>query len=250
MKTDGARLPTSAQDVHHGRLRALPPSERPRERLFRLGPEALADAELLAILLGTGDGQVGVVELARRVLALCRDLGAGEKEAGLRFLAVANLEELGRVRGVGPAKAAQLKAAVELGRRIAREGLDRLPIRGPDDCGRLFLEALRHLEQEHFDVLLLDARHRVISLEHVFVGGLDTTPVHPREVFRAAIRKGAASVVLGHNHPSGDPSPSQDDLDITRRLADAGRLLGIEVVDHIVVGDTGYVSFTARGIHF
>lgn len=235
------------------RLRELPPWERPRERLARLGAGALSNTELLAILLRTGDRAAGcsALDLAQQLLVLGNSRLPGDERAGLRFLATAVIEELGQVPGVGLAKAAQVKAAVELGRRIAaQEAGERPELRTPSAVARLLRAELQYHEQEHFLALLLDAKRRVISVELISVGGLDTSLAHPREVFKAAVRKNAHAMVLGHNHPSGDPTPSPDDIAITRRLADVGRLLGIEVLDHVVVGDNSYTSFMQIGIKF
>ncbi len=239
-------------------LKELPAGERPRERLMRHGAAALSDAELLAILLRTGDAASG-----RTALDLARDLlvRAGGAEngivregrapaSGLRFLVTATVEELSRVKGIGPAKAVQLKAAVEIGRRVAAGGDPRREVRNPADLRDLLMAEMRYLEQEHFKTVLLDTKSRVISVEAVSVGNLDSSPAHPREVFKTPIRKNAAAVILAHNHPSGDPTPSQQDLKLTRRLAEAGRILGIEVLDHLVIGDNRCVSFRECGIPF
>lgn len=231
-------------------LRALPPRERPRERLARLGAAALSDAELLAILLGTGDGRSGAsaLDLARHLLAHGARR-AGREDRALRFLSAVSLEELGQVRGIGPAKAAQVKAGVELGRRVVcEEGGARPMIRKPSDAALLFMPQLRDLEQEHLYAVLVDAKGRVLAADLVAVGGLSGVTAHPREVFRAAVRKNAHAMVLVHNHPSGDPTPSPDDVAVTRRLVEAGRLLGVEVLDHVVIGDNRYASFRQIGL--
>lgn len=232
------------------RLRELPREERPRERLIRHGPAALSNAELLAIILRTGEGRSGrsALDLARHVLSL--GCARGDEAEGLRFLAVAAVEELSQVKGIGPAKAVQLKAAVELGRRIARVTRRRSVVRTPRQARDLLLEEMRYLEQEQFRAILLDARNGVISIELISVGTLDSSPVHPREVFKMAVRKNAAAIIVAHNHPSGDPTPSEADVLVTRRLAETGRLLGIEVLDHLVIGDNRYVSFKELGITF
>lgn len=225
-------------------LRSLPDWERPRERLARLGPAALSDAELLAILLRTGDGSAGAsaLDLAHRLLAEAARR-AGDARRALRYLATASLDELAQLKGIGPAKAAQVKAGVELGRRVARdEAWERPLLRSPADVARFFLAELRDLEQEQFHALLLDTRGGFIAAELISVGDLSGSPAHPREVFKAAVRKNAHALILVHNHPSGDPTPSPLDVAVTRRLVEAGRLLGIEVLDHLVIGDNSYVS--------
>lgn len=228
---------------YHLTLKDLPREERPRERMERLGPAALSSAELLAILLRTGTRTESALELAQRLL------GAGREEVGgLHSLARASVSELATFKGIGLAKACQVLAAVEIGRRIAGTVEERPVIKGPGDASLLVMENMRHLEQEHFQVILLNIKNQVLGVELVFVGGLASSPVHPREVFKSAIRKSAAGVILVHNHPSGDPSPSREDMEVTRRLTEAGKLLGIEVLDHLVIGDNKYVSFREKGI--
>jgi len=210
----------------------------PRDRLLTAGPAALATAELVAVLLGAPSRSS---EVAATALL--------EQEGGLRSLASRTPEELGRAAGVGPARAARLLASVEIGRRLAAEPLLRgVTVRTSGDVFRHYHPHLRDLRVEQFRVLLLDGKHRVLREELVSQGTLTSSPVHPREVFGAAIRHHAAAVILVHNHPSGDPSPSADDLEITRRLADVGDLVGIQVLDHVVVGDGAFASLADRGL--
>jgi len=228
---------------HDGlRMKDLGEDERPRERLVRLGPGALSNAELVAILLRTGSHGTNALDVAHRVLALGRDDGP------LRHLATAPLEELTRVPGVGPAKAVQLKAAVELGRRITAEAAARESVRSPRDVSALVMEEMRHLDREQFRIVLLDTKNHVLGVRTVSVGSLSSSIVHPREIFKEAITRSSAAIILVHNHPSGDPTPSREDVEVTRRLVEAGRLLGIEVLDHVVVGDNRFVSFKEKGI--
>jgi DNA repair protein RadC len=204
-----------------------------------LGPEALSDAELLALLLRTGARGHDVLAVAARLLAA---LG------GLPGLARVGPGELARCAGVGPAKSGTLRAAVELGRRLSAHRLEPgVPVRGPADVFQHFHPRLRHASQERFFVVLLDGRHRVIRHELVSQGTLTASLVHPREVFRPALREAAAAVVLVHNHPSGDPTPSREDREVTGRLARAGELLGVPVVDHVVVAERGYSSLRESG---
>jgi DNA repair protein RadC len=213
--------------------------DRPRERLFQLGPEALTDTELLALLLRTGGGGESALETAARVLA---------EHAGLAGLARCEAHELMRCRGLGPAKAASIHASLEMGRRVAGRRLQEgTPIRDPADVFRHFHPRLRDAQQECFLVLLLDGRHRLIREELVSRGTLTASLVHPREVFRPALRACAAAVILVHNHPSGDPTPSPEDREVTRRLARAGEILGVAVVDHVVVAERGYCSLREEG---
>ena len=212
----------------------------PRERLDALGPEALSDGELLALLLRTGGRAGGVVCVATRLLAT-----AGSLESIARSTA----RELAAVPGVGPAKAATVSAAFELGRRMAgrrlREGA---PLRGPEDVFRHYHPSLRHVVQERFFVVMLDGRHRVLGQEVISQGTLTASLVHPREVFRPALRASAAALILVHNHPSGDPTPSAEDREVTTRLMRAGEILGIRVIDHVVVAERGYCSLREAGL--
>ncbi|MGH0028648.1 MAG: RadC family protein [Myxococcota bacterium] len=213
--------------------------DRPRERLLRLGSTSLSDAELLALLLRTGSRGRTALEVAQRVLA---------ERGGLAGLARSAVEELVRVPGLGPARAAGVLAAVELGRRLAGRRLpERLAVRDPGDVFRHFHPRLRDADQECFVALLLDGRHRLLREEWISRGTLTASLVHPREVFRPALRACAAALVLVHNHPSGDPTPSPEDRQVTRRLARAGELLGIQVVDHVVVAERGYASLREEG---
>ncbi|MFP6638924.1 MAG: DNA repair protein RadC [Myxococcota bacterium] len=211
----------------------------PRERLERLGPESLSDAELTALLIRTGTRDHDALSLSCRLLA-----SAG----GLVGLAELSLGQLTAQPGLGVAKSASLLAAREFGRRMAGRRLQRgATIRGPEDIHRHFDHRMRHRRQEHFMVLMLDGRHRVMRESQVSQGTLNASLVHPREVFRSAVRESAAALVLVHNHPSGDPTPSGEDFEVTRRLVEAGELLGIRVVDHVVVAERGFYSFREHG---
>jgi DNA repair protein RadC len=220
-------------------IKALPPEDRPRERLLSCGPDALSSADLLAVILRTGTKASSAGEVARHLLA-----GFGS----LRGLSQAHPAELLRHAGIGPAKAGAVVAAFELGRRAASASAARRPvIRTPADAWALVGPHMRHLDREHFRALLLNTRHEVLDVTSVAVGGLDSAPIHPREVFKEAVRRSAAAVILVHNHPSGTPEPSGDDVRITARLRDAGRVVGIEVLDHIIIGDGRFVSLRERG---
>lgn len=213
--------------------------DRPRERLSRLGPAALADAELLALILRTGDRQQDAWSLARNLI---------ERFAGLDGLLGASGSAIEAMPGLGPAKSASLRAALELAQRVASQPLEQgKPIRGPGDVQAHFESRIRHLRRESFHVVLLDGRHRLIAVEEVSVGTLTASLVHPREVFREAIRCAAGSLLLVHNHPSGDPRPSAEDRAVTARLRAAGDLVGIQVVDHVIVSEGGYFSFREAG---
>ena len=222
-------------------LSVVPEADRPRERLWSLGPAALTTAELLAILLGTGGAAAGVLELAGRVL----EIGEGS----LRRLAQRPSAELLRAQGVGPTKAARLLAAFELGARIAREERPPLSrIREPDDVARLFHNRLRDLQVEEFHLLALDSQSQVLREVLVTRGLLNSSLVHPREVFRAAIAEAAAGIIVVHNHPSGDPTPSAEDRAVTQQLVAAGRLLDLPLYDHVIIAGDRFVSFATAGL--
>jgi DNA repair protein RadC len=220
-------------------LREVPREDRPRERMMIDGAEALSDAELLAILLRTGTRNESAVHLANRILREC---------GGLRQVVDMSISELTRIRGIGPAKAVQLRAGIELGRRLARRAVsDRPAIRRPEDAAKLVMEDLRSEFREHFVCLFLNTKNQVLARETLSVGTLNASLVHPREVFRSAIKRGCASIICIHNHPSGDPSPSPEDIALTRRLHEAGSLVGIDVLDHIIIGDGRFVSLKEQG---
>lgn len=220
-------------------VRDLPMTERPRERLQALGPEALSDQELLCCLLGRGIAGESVMVTAQRLLG---ELGS------LRSVAEASVERLSRIRGIGLAKAAQLKAAAELARRLDRPESPRARIETSEAAAALIRPALEGKKKEHFVALLLDNRHGVIRLSPISVGSLSASLVHPRELFAEAIAASAAALIVAHNHPSGDPEPSEHDLTLTKRLVQAGELLGIEVLDHLIIGARETVSLKARGL--
>jgi DNA repair protein RadC len=221
-------------------IRDLPLEERPREKLMNHGSNTLSNAELLAILIRTGSQNESAVQVATRVLA---------QSGGLRNLPDLALEDLQKNKGIGPDKAVTIKAALELGSRLATMPRDLAgSITNPRQAADLFMEELRYKKKEYFKILLLNTKNHIISKEEISVGSLSASIVHPREIFITPLRKSAASVILIHNHPSGDPSPSQEDLDVTRRLVDAGNILGIAVRDHIIIGDGCFFSFRERGL--
>jgi DNA repair protein RadC len=224
---------------YHISIKDLPEQERPRERLIAYGPSSLSDRELLAIIIGSGTRSMSALDLAGALLSKSPD-------GSLKYLLKASLEELEGFPGVGRALAVRMKASAEIGRRLCLPNSRRVVIQTPQDAGAILIEKTRHLEAEHFYVMLLDTKNRLLGLEVVSVGTLDASIVHPREVFKPSIRRSAAAVILAHNHPSGDPSPSHEDLSITTRLIEAGRILGIEVLDHLIVGDGRYVSLRER----
>ncbi len=217
-------------------IKDLPRVERPREKLLQYGPERLSNSELLAIILGSGRKGENVVELAKRVL----------KRYTVKNLPNLTLDELRNCEGLGPAKASEIIACFELGKRVLRDKVARLYLK-PEDVWRE-LKDLRGFKKEHFVVFFLDTRNQEIKREIVSVGSLNANLVHPREVFEPAVKNLAAQIILAHNHPSGNPEPSEDDLKINRRLIEAGKILGIEVLDHIVVTKDRYLSFREKGL--
>lgn len=225
---------------YHVRIREIPADERPRERLIHYGADALSTAELLAILLRTGTAQRSAVGLAEHLLAVF---------GSLRGVANATVEEMAQIHGLGPAKAAQIKAAIEFGRRlVAASDEERPRIHSPQDVYNLLGPSLRDAKKEHFVALLLDTKGGVSRTVTISVGDLSSSLVHPREVFTEAVRRSAASLIVAHNHPSGDPAPSPEDAQVTRRLVEAGELLGIELLDHVIVGDNRWVSLKEKGL--
>ncbi|MDA8234549.1 MAG: DNA repair protein RadC [Clostridia bacterium] len=221
-------------------IKEMPAELRPRERLARDGPGALSEQELLAILLRTGTRTETALDLAARVLT---------EQGHLHGLVGVTMEELSQTPGIGLAKAAQIKAAIELGKRVAMADPESRPvIKNPGDASRLVMGEMRHLDREHFRVILLNTKNHVLSIEDVSIGSLSTSIVHPREVFKNPIRKSAAALILLHNHPSGDPTPSREDIEVTKRLEEAGRLLGIEILDHLIIGDNRFCSLKEQGL--
>ena len=220
-------------------MKALAPDDRPREKLDRCGACHLGDNELVAVVLGHGFHRTTALELANRVLEAVR---------GVHGLTRAPRDDLGRIKGIGRAKAAQVLAAIELGRRtLTRAPAERSQFVNARDIAAYLLPQFGSRPVEQFGVMLLDTKLRLLKTALVSVGTLDASLVHPREVFRAAAVAGAAAVVLFHNHPSGDPTPSRDDVGLTARLVAAGEVMGIDVVDHLVLADTKYCSFKETG---
>ena len=223
-------------------VRDLPQAERPREKLLSEGPRALTNAELLAILLRTGTKEESVLHLAERILSRV-------KELGIASLVNVSPLELSEIKGIGPAKALTILAAIEFGRRIgAKTAEQRQTIQGPEDVAACAMPRLRYQTKEYFLVLLLNMKNQVLSLQTISVGSLSASIVHPREVFQVAIRQAAAAIILFHNHPSGDPAPSKEDIAVTERLVQAGKLMDIPVLDHVIIGDNKYISLKEKGM--
>ena len=222
-------------------IRDLPDSERPRERLLRLGVEALSSPEILVLLLGRGTRGESVMVTAQKLIS---------RFGSLKGIDSASLEELCKVNGIGLAKATQLKAAFELSRRLegSSEPGKRVTIHNPEDIVREVEGRLKGKKKEHFLTLPLNTRNQLLDVVVVSIGSLDTSIVHPREAFKEAISASAAAVIFVHNHPSGDPQPSAEDIKLTKRLVEAGEVLGIDVLDHIIIGDNEHLSLKAQNL--
>jgi DNA repair protein RadC len=226
-----------------GGIKSWPEGERPREKLLQQGASALSEAELLALIIGSGDAasKRSALDLGRELLL---------EFQSLRLLADASCAELQRIKGVGPAKATCLKAALNLASRIkdAKRPIESTRYTSPSQVFEHLELEFRDRRKEYFMALLLDGKNRIIKRAQISEGSLNQSIVHPREVFNAAVRESAAAMILLHNHPSGDPTPSPEDLEVTRRLCKAGELMGIKVLDHIIIGDGIFYSFSERGV--
>ena len=226
------------------KIREMPEEERPREKLLARGPDALTNAELIAILLRTGRRGTNVVEVARELL---------DRYMSFAELSRCSVQEISEIKGIGPAKAVELVAAFNLGKRFAQEPLSQQKLDSPELIYKLLGDEMRMLRTESLRVVLLDTRYRLVRVESVSMGSMNESIAHPREIFRPAITYSAYAVVVVHNHPSGDASPSQTDHNLTRRLAEASELLQIKLLDHIIIGapaegNPGYFSFKEAGV--
>ncbi|WP_340085019.1 DNA repair protein RadC [Siminovitchia sp. FSL H7-0308] len=220
-------------------IKDFPIEDRPRERLIQHGAASLSNQELLAILLRTGTKSKSALQLANKLLA---------QFDGLLWLKEAALEEIMGIKGIGKVKAVQIAAAIELGRRIGNLTYnDRYIIRSPEDGANYVMNDMRFLTQEHFVCLYLNTKNQVLHRQTIFIGSLNASIVHPREVFKEAFRRSAASIICFHNHPSGDPTPSREDIEVTNRLVECGKMMGIEILDHLIIGDNKYVSMKEKG---
>ncbi|RKQ37915.1 RadC family protein [Oceanobacillus halophilus] len=220
-------------------IKDVPKEDRPRERLLKMGASHLSNQELLAILLGSGTREESVMSLSNRVLMHFE---------GFKLLRDATIEELVAIKGIGIAKGVLLLSAIELGKRMNQYKPDeKYIIRSPDDGADYIMEEMRTLKQEHFVVLFLNTKNQVIHRQTIFIGSLNASIVHPREVYREAVKRSAASIIVAHNHPSGDPSPSQEDIQVTKRLVESGKMIGIELLDHLIIGDRKFVSLKEKG---
>jgi DNA repair protein RadC len=220
-------------------IRDFPEDERPRERFMKNGPQSLSNHELIAILLRTGTKEESVLQLSNRLLT---------QFEGLRLLKSATLQEMTEIKGIGQTKAIQVLAAVELGRRVSNLAFDeRYVIRSPEDGAKYMMNDMRFLTQEHFVCLYLNTKNQVIHKQTIFIGSLNASIVHPREVFREALKRSAASLIALHNHPSGSPEPSREDIEVTKRLAECGKIIGVDLLDHLIIGENKFVSLKEKG---
>ncbi|WP_406686706.1 DNA repair protein RadC [Rossellomorea vietnamensis] len=227
------------QEENRLMIRDFPQDERPRERMIQSGAASLSNQELLAILLRTGTKSESVLQLSNRLL---------NQFDGLNLLKDASLEEITKTKGVGLAKAVQIMAAVEFGRRISNLAFDdRYSIRSPEDGANYVMNDMRFLAQEHFVCLYLNTKNQVLHKQTIFIGSLNASIVHPREVFKEAFRRSAASIICIHNHPSGDPTPSREDIEVTKRLVECGRIIGIDILDHLIIGEKKFISLKEKG---
>ena len=219
------------------RIKDLSKEERPRERLMKYGPGTLSNTELLAIVLRQGSKREGILELVHKLL----------QKNNLRTLSRTKAENLEKTLGIGKAKACQIVACFELGRRLASFSQEkRMKINSAKDVAKIFLPEMSTLQKEHFKAIYLDSRKNMIKQETIFIGSLNTSVIHSREIFQFAIINGAAAVILVHNHPSGDPNPSDEDIEITKQLTEAGNILQIELLDHVIIGDKKYFSLREK----
>lgn len=224
----------------HLTIKQLPPELRPRERLIQFGAGSLSNAELLAIVLGTGTKNETTVQLSEKLLSHFQTLG---------LLGKSTVEELCSINGVGEVKATKVLAAIELGRRMGSAlPSERYTINSPEDVVRLLMPDMRYLDREHFKALILNIKHQVLRISDVSIGSLNSSVVHPRELYKMVIRHNGAAVIVVHNHPSGDPAPSSEDIAVTKRLCEAGSILGIDLLDHIILGDGRFISLKEHNL--
>lgn len=221
-------------------IKDIPVEDRPRERLIKYGAEVLSNSELLAILIRVGTKDESAIKIAQRMVST---------NEGLQYVSTSTVQELSEIKGIGAAKASQIKAAIELGRRLRNFRTDhRVKINRPQDAIEILMEDMRYLKNEHLRVIFLNTKNIIIDVKDLSIGSLNSSVVHPREIFSEAIRKSSSSIIVCHNHPSGDPTPSQEDINITKRLHEVGKLIGIDLLDHLIIGDGNYISLKEKGI--
>lgn len=225
------------------KFKDLPSSEKPREKMLQFGSEPLTDAELLAILLRTGSKNKTVLQLAQEIIS----------NFGITGLSKMEVYDLKQIKGIGSAKASEIKAVFEIASRLHEKTVSKTKkfkeaITGPEDIAEIMIEKLQFTNQELFFTVLLTTKNTIISFEEISRGGLNIASIFPREVFNKAIRQSAAKMILVHNHPSGDPTPSSEDINLTNRLMEAGKLIGIRVLDHVIIGEGDYISLKEQGL--
>ncbi|MTI48515.1 RadC family protein [Sporosalibacterium faouarense] len=222
-------------------IKDLPEDERPREKLYKYGVKALSNSELLAIIIRTGNREKTAIEISQELLAL--------DKRGIAYLTELSFEELTSINGIGKCKASQIISTLELVKRIsAATGESKIKITSPKDVINILMEEMRYLKKEFFKIILLDTKNQIIVIKDISIGSLSSSIVHPREVFNVAIKRSAASIILVHNHPSGDPYPSKEDINVTNRLIECGDIIGIKILDHIIIGDGKYSSLKEKNI--
>ncbi|WP_105617982.1 RadC family protein [Vallitalea okinawensis] len=227
----------------HLTMKDLPDSEKPYEKSLQYGVNTLSDAELLAVILRTGSHKIKAVDLAHQLLLL------DSEQPGLMGLIQRTPEELRTVKGIGEVKSIQIGAIFELAKRIAKlNAIEKLKINSPSSVAAMYMSEMRYLKQEQFRLICLDTKNQIIADKIMTIGSVNASIVHPREIFIEAIRHGAVNLIMVHNHPSGDPTPSREDRLITKRVVECGELLGIKVLDHIIIGDGRYISLKEKGI--
>lgn len=227
----------------HIKIKDLPESERPYEKLINYGAKALSDAELLAVVIKSGTPKLKSTEVAQKILQL------NKYEKGLPGLYNLSIEQLKHIEGIGKVKAIQIIAILEFSKRLStQQAIKEFKITSPSSIARIYMEEMRYFRQEHFKAVYLDNKNNIMGNRDITIGSINSTIVHPREVFTDAVKSSAASIIVLHNHPSGDPSPSVEDIEVTKRLLEAGKILGIYLLDHIVIGDGEYISLKEKGL--
>lgn len=221
-------------------IKSIPEEDRPQEKLLKFGPNTLSNSELIAVILRTGTKEENVVMLSQRILK--------EDEKGLRNIAEGSIEKFKSYKGISDVKAAKLMAVAEISKRMSTLKIERVKISSPDDAAVIMMEEMRYYQKEYFKIILLDTKNNVKKISQISVGSLNSSIVHPREVFHEAVINLASSIILVHNHPSGECQPSNEDILLTNRLNECGKLLGINVLDHLIIGDGVYFSFKEEGL--
>ncbi len=227
-------------DNNNYTIKSIPKDDRPQEKLLKYGANSLSNSELIAIILRTGSKDENVIMLSQRILK--------EDGIGLRNIAEGTLEKFKSFKGISDAKASQLLALSELSKRISTLKTERIKISSPNDAAVVMMEEMRYYKKEYFKIILLDTKNNILKVSEISVGSLNSSIVHPREVFAEAIVNSSSSIILVHNHPSGEPEPSNEDIALTNRLAECGKIIGIKIIDHIIIGDGIFYSFKEEGL--